>query len=345
MTRKVSRKYSKSSEFYFKVKGDYFENNSVHKNKAISQNQLYAQQPRRLKCKCCSEVLPKTIDIHQHGIDYVFCTECNHMNGVHEDTINFVEAIYLNSDGEMYANEYYDENYLSRVYDIYLPKVKFLTDTLGRKAKSVLDIGCGSGYFVMGCHECGIDAFGIDVGKNQIDYGNSKIKDKFQLEPLVCVHEGDFINFVKNTEANVISAIGVIEHLRQPELFFEAFKLSNAEYLFYSVPMFSFSVLLENILQNVFPRQLFGDHTHLFTEKSLSKMNEIIGVTPISEWRFGADALDLYRFMLINLKHNGGSEKLLGYFERELKEKLDGIQAVFDKGHFCSEIHVIAQKK
>jgi len=38
---------------------------------------------------------------------------------------------------------------------------------------------------------------------------------------------------------DAISAIGLIEHLRDPQKFFDAFKLNQATYLFYSLSMFS----------------------------------------------------------------------------------------------------------
>ena len=108
--------------------------------------------------------------------------------------------------------------------------------------------------------------------------------------------------------------------------------------------MFSFSVALENISKNVFPRQLSGGHTHLFTEQSLQKMNAIIGVQSIAEWRFGTDIMDLYRHTITNLHKNNSSQKLIDYLYKGFGEKIDEIQSIFDKNHFCSEIHCVASK-
>ena len=46
--------------------------------------------------------------------------------------------------------------------------------------------------------------------------------------------------------------------------------IKTTNYLFISVPTFSFSVFLENANQDIFPRQLSGGHTHLYTEESLN---------------------------------------------------------------------------
>ena len=108
--------------------------------------------------------------------------------------------------------------------------------------------------------------------------------------------------------------------------------------------MFSFSVILENIFKEVFPRQLSVDHTHLFTEDSIQKMNALIGVNSIAEWRFGTDVVDLFRHSLISLNKNNASQKLKDYLNSGLGDIKDELQAIFDKHHFCSEIHCIASK-
>ena len=108
--------------------------------------------------------------------------------------------------------------------------------------------------------------------------------------------------------------------------------------------MFSLSVALENIFNNVFPRQLSGGHTHLFTELSIQKMNDIIGVKSIAEWRFGTDALDLYRHIKINLEASNSSKKMIDFSCACIAKNIDDIQAIFDRNHFCSEIHLLASK-
>ena len=177
-----------------------------------------------------------------------------------------------------------------------------------------------------------------------VDFGNNQISHHFKKSPLVYASEEGFYDSIVKTNADVISAIGVIEHLREPHKFFTAFQNSKAKYLYYSVPMFSFSVALENVFKNVFPRQLSGGHTHLFTETSIKKMNKIIGVKSIAEWRFGTDAMDLYRHLLTNLQANNSSKKMIDYICSGFGKKIDDIQSIFDENHFCSEIHLIASK-
>ena len=184
-----------------------------------------------------------------------------------------------------------------------------MIDSLPLKDYEILDVGCGAGYFVFASLLRNLLASGLDVSKKMIEFVNVQISNDLNKIPLVCVNEDKFYSEIVRTNADIISAIGVIEHLREPHKFIIAFQKSKAEYLYYSVPMLSFSVVLENVFKNVFPRQLSGGHTHLFTESSVKKINEVIGIQSIAEWRFGTDAMDLYRHIIANLFANKSSKK------------------------------------
>ena len=340
----ASLKYSKSSSFYLSTKKDFFTANQELLEKSVKQNALYASQPKRDLCKVCESPLPKSLDFHSHGVDYVFCAKCSHLNGRFEDTQEFIEKLYISDNGDDYASNYLDKDFLKRTTDIYIPKVDFLIESLPPKKYEILDVGCGSGYFVLAALLRNLSATGLDVSKTMVDFGNHQISLHSNIKPLALEDEQGFYNAIVKSSANVISVIGVIEHLREPRKFFEAFKESKAQYLYYSVPMFSFSVILENIFTEVFPRQLSGGHTHLFTEDSIKEMNELIGVKSLAEWRFGTDAMDLYRQTLTTLQKNKTSQKLMDYLHTGFGQRIDEIQSVFDRNHFCSEIHCVAEK-
>ena len=340
----TKKKYSKSSSFYLETKMDFFTKNDELLKNDQKHKIIYNSQPKRSKCKICEEVLPRSVDFHSHNIDYVFCSECNHLNGTFEDTKSFVKQIYMTDDGSEYAKNYLDENFYKRTTDVYIPKVDFLISSLPPKKYEILDIGCGSGYFVLASLLRDISVSGIDLSKTMVEFGNNQIANQTKKKPLRYVSEISFIEEIVNSSADIISAIGVLEHLREPHKFFEAFQQSKAQYLYYSVPMFSLSAVLENVNDSVFPRQLSVSHTHLFTESSIIKLNELIGVKSLYEWRFGTDSMDLYRHILIQLQANNVSQKTIDYFYEGLGAKIDEIQSTFDTNHFCSEIHVVAIK-
>jgi SAM-dependent methyltransferase len=264
---------------------------------------------------------------------------------MNEDTKAFAETLYLRSDGKDYAKNYLDPNYQERTDLIYRPKLDFLLENLSPADEvELLDVGCGSGYFVYAALMANINAFGIDINQTMIDSGNQQILHLKNLEPLTYVGESKYFEIIANTTASVISAIGVIEHLRRPELFFNAFQSSKAQYLYFSVPMFSLSVIIENVMQGVFPRQLSGGHTHLFTEESIQWILRNWGLDSVAEWRFGTDIMDFYRSIRIEAEARGGSKKFMELIDGGLLKNIDKLQETLDNSHFCSEIHCLFKK-
>jgi SAM-dependent methyltransferase len=340
-----SKVYSKSTAFYVNTKSSFFDTNDNLLSNAEKQNDLYTQQPPRTKCKICAQELSTGSDFTSHHVSYVFCNYCGHLNGKHEDTKSFVESLYIQANGENYAKNYIDTNFAHRTALIYEPKLDFLCASLpaGSELK-LLDIGCGVGYFVYAALLRNIDVKGLDVSQTMIEFGNQQISHLQKKNPLNHCAEADFFESIANTDASVVSAIGVIEHLRDPLAFFDAFQQSKAQYLFYSVPMFSLSAMFENVFTNTFPRQLSGGHTHLFTEESISWLHNNRMLRSLSEWRFGTDIMDLYRSMQIEMLKKGASAKLVSFLNQTLGSNIDEIQSIFDKNHFCSEIHCLVTK-
>ena len=341
----IKKKYSKKILNYKDRNITYFLENDEMLNEQVKINKFYASQPKRKNCKLCNEQLTMRSDFYQFGVKYIFCDKCSHLNGENEDTIEFINFLYKSEEGASYNKLLLDKGFKDRAKEVYAPKRDFLLSSLPEKNITVLDVGCGIGHFVFTMIDSGKKAFGIDIGKAGIDYGNHQISETLNQKPLVGCSETEFIEKIKNTEANVISALGVIEHLREPNKFFEAFKDSRSKYLFYSVPMFSMSTIFENIFSGIFPRQLSGGHTHLFTEESIKMMHNICDVKPIAEWRFGTDMIDLYRSMKISLDKNNCSERVTRYLDNSFYKNIDDLQNTLDESHFCSEIHIVAEKQ
>jgi 2-polyprenyl-3-methyl-5-hydroxy-6-metoxy-1,4-benzoquinol methylase len=340
----VKVKYSKPTNFYLGTKKEFFSNNDALLAKAHKINKLYSQQDVRPECKICLSILPAKVDFKSHGIGYKFCGACGHLNGVHDDTKAFVDQVYISDDGDDYSTLYIDDSFAKRTEDIYIPKLDFLSESIDIENYSILDVGCGSGYFVCAALRRDIQARGVDVNASMVNFGNRQISHQLNQSPLSFINEDCFFEEIVNSNDDVISAIGVIEHLREPHKFFEAFQESSAQYIFYSVPMFSSSVFFEVLQQEAFPRQLSGGHTHLFVEESIKKMNSIIGISSIAEWRFGTDIMDLYRMMRTGINQIDVSEKFVQLFDEEFSKNIDSLQSVFDESHFCSEIHLVGKK-
>ena len=143
-----------------------------------------------------------------------------------------------------------------------------------------------------------------------------------------------------------MSLIGVLEHLQNPRSAMAHIqKNKNIKYVYLSVPLFSLSVFLEMMSNDVYHRQLHGGHTHLYTEKSLQYLAQEFGFDIMSEWWFGTDIVDLYRHIFINLEKKQSSSKLINSFKEMLLPLIDSMQLELDKKHCSSEVHLLLKRK
>ena len=149
---------------------------------------------------------------------------------------------------------------------------------------------------------------------------------------------------MKEDKANTLSLIHVLEHLVEPDKLMNSFVRSKIKYLYIAVPLFSLSTFIENSFPNIFPRQLSGGHTHLYTEKSLNYLANKYNLKIIGEYWFGTDFPDLMRSLI-----NSGSISNKKIYAQQLNNKfskfIDELQSILDKNKVCSEVHMVLEKK
>ena len=330
--------FSKSYKNILNIKKDFYTNNLKNLNNVIKINKFYKKQPIRSNCKNCQSTNLESF-IKNHGIEYNICKNCGHVNGQYQDTKKFAEKLYSMNKGKNYSNNYlYD--YDTRVKNIYNPKVDFLKKVIKKKF-NLIDIGCGAGHFLKALENKNIFATGYDASQELCELGEKKLKkNKIINTKLDDVY--DIVRYSKNTD--VLSMLGVLEHLVNPEIMLESFKKSEIKYLYILVPIFSLSGFLESSFTNVFPRSLSGAHTHAYTKQSLIYLSKKYNLRIIGEYWFGTDIPDLYRSLLCS--GNILNKKI---FNQQLDEKLlrlvDDLQAILDKNKVCSEAHIIFEKK
>jgi hypothetical protein len=342
-------KFSKPSADILKIKGRDFEQNDALHRENVRIAEIYAAQPRRERCKNCNAPIAGRPLFRKLGIDYHACARCEHVNGAHDDTEAFVHQLYVQEEGA-YAKAYASESnaaYLARVEAVYRPKAEFLLECLRAAGEepstlSYCDFGAGSGYLVHALRKgCGLaNVTGIDVGATQVALANEMLGESLvELEPLGEPHAR-----VASTTSNVLTLIGVLEHLRDPRGFLEAARANaNVRYLYLSLPMFSFSVFFELLNQDLYQRHLASGHTHLYTERSLDWICKDVGFERVGQWSFGTDMVDLFRFASVRL-HKLGFDDARELFASKLAGLLDEMQAAMDRSGFCSETHVLLKK-
>jgi SAM-dependent methyltransferase len=330
--------FSKSYENILKIKNDFYHNNLNNLKYAIKINNEYKKQPLRKSCKNCGSKKIKLF-IKNFNIPYKLCTSCGHLNGAYDDTRVFAKKLYSSSDGKKYSKNYL-HGFNIRVKNIYIPKVNFLKKVIKKKI-NLLDLGCGAGHFVKALEQKGISATGYDTSVDLCELGNKKLKKN----KIYSINFDKIYEIIKNhSEFNTLSMIGVLEHLIEPHALLNSFKESKIKYLYISVPLFSLSSFLENSFPSVFPRQLSGAHTHLYTEKSLNYLAKKYKLKIIGEYWFGTDFPDLMRSLI-----NAGNimNKKIYYKElyRKFSRYVDDLQSVLDKNKVCSEVHMIFENK
>ena len=327
---------SKSFNDIKQLKNNFYKKNYELLKQAENWNRIYSKQSRRLTCKNCNYKLPKKV-FSMHFANYTICKKCSHLNGLNNDTDKFNDHLYR-SHNTKFTN-FYDKNYNLRVKKISKPKLSFLKKILNLKNKKIIDIGCGAGNFVKACENEKIECIGYEPNRAVVNFGRKYLKKN----KIINVGLNDYFKIIKNSNANVISLLGVLEHLSQPNKFFEAFNNSKAEYIFLTVPLMSFSVILENAFENVYPRVLGGVHNHLYTEKSLKFLFKKYKLKVIGEWWFGSDMMDLHRFISVSQKSNKKNtyKKLI---DRYFTDILDDLQNVLDKNKLCSDVHYVLRR-
>ncbi len=339
------QKFGKSYKLVSELKRDFVEDNRTHllENNKIAK--IYSNQIRREKCKICDANIDSNAAFHSHGLNYYHCQVCGHVNGEYLETNSFTEKIYEKADyGKNYKMDT-RESYGKRLNEVYLPKAEFMSEALKKYGLNpndfkYLDVGAGSGFYVGALKKLGLITKGIEISADQVDYANEMLG----IKALECVSQDEVVPLIKKTDADVLSFIGVLEHIVNLHDVLNAINENDRiKYIYFSVPMLSYSVFWESVSEDVFNRLLGGSHTHIFTESSLNYIYNYFGWENIAEWNFGTDVADLERIVQVLMMQNK-NEYLANMFKEKMSEILDDIQLIIDKQGFCSEKHVLVKK-
>ena len=344
------QKFGKSAGSLLSQKADFFSDNERLHREISKIGDVYKQQPLRTECKCCGAPLEGE-RFEKQGIGYVLCNRCGHLSGIHEDTDAFCAAVYTEAGGADYAKTYTAQDreaYKARVEGIYRPKADFLDQALIDAGETPADMrfadfGAGSGYFVSAMRGVGWQ----NVSGYEVSAVQSALANEMNGAGSVLQHDlDDTVSLAGSVAADVVSMIGVLEHVQHPRPILSALAANPAvRYFYISVPLHSTSVVLEAVFPNVFQRQLSAGHTHLFTEKSLDWMCNEFGLERAAEWWFGTDIVDLFRAVTVELQRTPETEGLTDMWRETIAPLIDDMQMLLDKRKLSSEVHMLLRFK
>ncbi len=330
---KFSKNYDSNM---LKIKQSFYLDNNKNLLKKMNMNKNYKKQRLRKKCQNCEMNIKKS-DFKSFGVDYIICRRCLHLNGKYENSYKFAYDLYKGENSKIYSLNYI-KDFNQRVKNIYRPKIKFLKQVIKRNF-SLTDIGSGGGHFLKACEQEKISANGYESSSHLVNVARKFIKTN-KIENILFE---DINNIIEKNDGDCVSLIGVLEHLINPSLAIKSFCKSKSKYLFLSVPLFSFSTFLEHANQKVFPRQLGGDHTHLYTKESLYYLFKRNKLKIIGEWWFGTDFADLHRTLLNNFS-NKNSKFFQACYQKFFSNYINQFQNILDNNKICSEVHIVVKK-
>ncbi len=336
-------KKSKSYNNMWKYKSGLVDENERYLEEEQRIRTLYMTQPRRTMCKLCGSSIKKRRSIEIGGVEYFVCDICGHINGVFEDGEPYCKALYENEQSD-YGGDYHEideKAFLERVDTIYDPKVVFLMESIGDIDIRLLDVGAGVGHFVKAALLHGIEARGIDVDAKSIAESHRFL----EKERMKHIGSKEICSEIRHSQENVISFIYSLEHIvNLREVLSEVQKNDNIQYLYFSVPVESFSMVFSAACEGVSDR-LFGGgtHAHIFSRESIEWLTKYYGFTTVARWDFGADIADMLRILMIRLSKTNNSS-YASYVMTKLSPLVDKMQEVVDNDDWCSDIHILLRK-
>ena len=343
-------RYGKSMADVLMIKKNFFDENDVLLKSGYQGDDfsnLYRQQQKRKKCKICSSPMPKEKYFTNHGTNYYLCEICGHLNGEFDDGVEYAKVLY---ESGLYGTDYQEPDsikYLERMDAIYVPKVKFMLDyfqgaDVPYAHLRYLDIGAGAGFMSCAMDRVGLDVLGIETSENQVEYANRMIgKDLLRTEKIE-----NIAHIIETTEREVLVFINVFEHITNLTEVLESIKKNkNILFVYFCVPLLSFTCVIESIFPDVYGRHIGGGgaHTHLFGQKSIDWISEKYELTRVATWTFGTDIMDLYRSIIVKLEKNKSHPDLIKNISTLFYEQADAIQLIIDKCDFASDTHIIAK--
>ncbi|RPI18065.1 MAG: methyltransferase domain-containing protein [Ignavibacteriae bacterium] len=253
-------------------------------------------------CPCCKKDLSKSKFLFKKAnVDYYQCINC--------------ELIYQNPQPvyelteEIYDGEHYHERYIRSAY-IYFPTSKIYVNEIKKELKgkinpsktSVVDIGCGIGYFLYIAKQDNFKVTGIDISR----WAGKYAKEKFDID----VQTGNFLEMdIRKDEYDIVTLWQTIEHLPEPNDFIKKIYniLKPGGYICIATP--DVDSWIARFYKKKWNCYMPDEHIALFDFKSLKTILELNNFRPvvikrIHERQFIPEQIEYFKLFIVRIIKN-----------------------------------------
>lgn len=278
-------------------------------------------------CPLCGSP-ESNIVFSRFGINIRQCEACT--VGYSEEFPIDINDVYSSADYLPIATSDYLENVKYRKERFGCERLSLIASCLGREPAGMrlLDIGCGTGWFLECARDAGYEVAGQELGRELAAFTASRLGVEVWSDPVT--------ELPADHPYDVVTMFDVLEHVANPkEVLAHIFTLlKQGGIALFFVPNFD-SVALK-ILKSESTLCMPVEHLFYFTEASLRPVFEGLGFDVVDFATKGMDIADLYSYYRDVL---GRSESA-----RLLEELVDVLQPVIDAAECGNHMRFVVRK-
>ena len=313
-----------------KMRYSGFVDNYIQQLQAGFDNVKKGKGWRKLNEKCpicnCRE---RDILFCRFDINYFQCGGCGcaYVEKFPVDTSD----IYSDEGYEEIAKDAYSKNVDYRKHRFGLERLELIGRYLDKPPahSDLLDVGCGTGWFLETAIESGYNVTGMEFGKHLAGLTANRLKIKVLVDPLQ--------NIKEDLRFDVITMFDVIEHVVNPkELIKSMYHFLNPGGIgvIFTPNLDSFAI--QHYLKEHSSAVIPVHHPFIFHGPSLRKIVEGAGFKVVHFSTKGADIIDAYAHNRDILKQQQVADFL--------KENCDALQAMIDASGCGSHMRFVVRK-
>lgn len=288
------------------------------------------------RCPVC-DTEARTVVRRTFGYEYAQCADCTHVYVTerptqeallaHFETSDQLSTVYTDDRQRAYRREHVTE-----------PKFDFALEHVDVDRGRWLDVGCGMGESVDYLRSKGWDAEGLEPSEDCV----TTAREAFDLD-LIRRSLDEHAAATASGSYDVVSLFGVLVMTPDPlaQLRHVRSLLTEDGYVVFGDGHYdSVSSMVHRALPDRAHRHSIPPiGLHQFTEASIERLFESVGIEPVAVWYFG---LDVYEFL------NHVSLEIDGFADSDLHEyfmdNLDAFQGVVDEDERSDYVVVVGRR-